>query len=152
MVGRMEPRNVLIIEDDPDVLNTLIDLVSQLPGWQAHGANTAHEARALLEARQWGAILTDEVLPDGSGLELLHEAAPRQPHAARALMSAHAVFQQLVEGLNMHLVDRFFPKPFDPAAIEAWLADAAKRSAKLPPSSDYGRIPLRPGDAWARVA
>jgi len=142
------PRKLLVVEDEPDVLESFMDLVGQVPGYEAHRAINAREARELLEAGHWAVIVADELLPDGSGLELLSEAAHTQPQAARALMSAYPVFRQLIEGLNLHLVEKFFAKPFDPPSIEGWLTEVSDRRARA--SGDFERIPPLHRDVWIR--
>jgi len=134
-------RRVLIVDDELDVLASMADLVGMLPGHQVYMTTSAHEARALLRSAAWDVVIVDELLADGSGLELLDEVASRQHHVVRALMSAHPVFQQLADGLNFGIVDRFFSKPYDPAKVEAWLMELGARAKERPARSGLGRIP-----------
>ena len=36
------PRKLLVVEDEPDVLESFMDLVAQVPGYEAHRATNAH--------------------------------------------------------------------------------------------------------------
>jgi DNA-binding NtrC family response regulator len=67
------PRRVLIIEDVPEMLELLRQLVAGLEGFQESGAADCSEARVELTRRRPDVVLLDEILPGESSLDLLQE-------------------------------------------------------------------------------
>lgn len=71
---------VLILEDLPDTQAWLSAIVREvLPDAAVTLAATLRQARAVLRAQPWHFMLVDLGLPDGSGIELLHEARRAVP-------------------------------------------------------------------------
>lgn len=81
--GADRPGRVLLVDDDPATLDLMERLVRSR-GWDVDRAESVAEAVALL-AREPSAVLIDEVLPDGSGCDLL-AALPRGPSAPKAIV------------------------------------------------------------------
>ncbi len=70
------PTSVLLVEDDPATRDQLRDAVAMNPGLTVTGAvGTVSEGRELLRQGGIAVLLTDLGLPDGSGVELVREAA-----------------------------------------------------------------------------
>jgi two-component system NtrC family response regulator len=66
------PTEILILDDDADVRETITSLVTRL-GYEALGAGTIAEAREVLKESSIDLVFLDLRLPDGNGLDLLHE-------------------------------------------------------------------------------
>jgi CheY-like chemotaxis protein len=64
---------ILLVEDDADV-RVLMEHVLIGGGYQVDPAATASGARMLLTGIQYDLVVTDWVLPDGSGIEIAAEA------------------------------------------------------------------------------
>ena len=74
MANSPTPRRVLIIEDVPEMLDLLRQVVTGLPGFQVSGlARDCAEARLELSRRRPDLVLLDEILPGESSLDLLRE-------------------------------------------------------------------------------
>jgi signal transduction histidine kinase len=89
--------NILVVEDDPQVLEFAASQLRSL-GYVATPAATAAEALMLLEQSQsYDALFTDVVLPKGmSGIELANKVKSLNPKLKVLLTSGYAeeVFQQ----------------------------------------------------------
>lgn len=105
---------ILVVEDDAGVRETLADLLAAM----GHGVTVAGgfaEGRQLLLAPQWDILLTDFVLPGGSGLALAAEA--RAKGLGAVVCSGHPqTIAELQDRAVIHLV-----KPFSAEALEAAL-------------------------------
>jgi len=71
---------ILIIDDDPQVCETLESLIFRL-GHECHAAHTLKDGLARLGTTEFDLVFLDVRLPDGNGLEALgqirnHEAPP----------------------------------------------------------------------------
>lgn len=72
---------VLIVDDDPDILTALYDLI-EYDGFRVTGVSTCRDALAQAKTAGFAAVLLDIGLPDGDGLvvlETIHAIAPALP-------------------------------------------------------------------------
>ena len=109
---------VLILDDNPDVRDTLARLV-RLYGHEADAAATGAEAVALATASPPDVALLDLVLPGEDGYAVarsLRGALGRRPVLVAVTGHAQMEWQSAAEGFDHHLV-----KPVDPALLSALL-------------------------------
>ncbi|MEJ1177230.1 response regulator [Agrobacterium sp. CMT1] len=71
--------HVLIVEDEPLILMSTVDMVEEL-GHTVHEANSAEHALGVLETNRIDTLLTDVGLPGMSGIELAREVRQRWPN------------------------------------------------------------------------
>jgi CheY-like chemotaxis protein len=107
---------VLVVEDDPGVRETFSDLLGAA-GHHVTAASSHAEAVRLLAQGRWDALLTDLVLPGGSGMELAARA--RAMGIGAVVCSGHPGRIEPMHGRGIvHLV-----KPFSAATLEAALVE-----------------------------
>ena len=105
----MAGERVLILEDDPLLGDVLAERFRH-EGWDASLARTLAEARAIFDAAEPDVALCDLRLPDGNGVDILREFAPRAG-TAFVMMTAHATVGSAVEALKLGAKD-YLEKPF----------------------------------------
>ncbi|MEZ5739807.1 MAG: response regulator transcription factor [Burkholderiaceae bacterium] len=87
----MESISVLIVEDDPDALHRVAQVISSCADMRLAGtASTVAQGRAMLDAGPVDVLLTDLGLPDGSGLELIEHASRVLPGIEIAVLTVFA--------------------------------------------------------------
>jgi DNA-binding NtrC family response regulator len=104
----MKPR-ILIVDDDPGTLESLSRAFA-LEGFTAITAASATRALERLEAESVDAVLTDVVMPETSGLELLARIRERSPAVPVILMSGQATIDTAIEATRRGALD-FVEKP-----------------------------------------
>ncbi len=107
--------SVLIIDDEPSVLNALTLLLKAI-GYEARGLNNPQEALQLLrspEASQIDLILCDLRMPELNGFEVLKEVRNLHPDLLFVLISAHADEDDVQKALGLG-ANGFLGKPFSP--------------------------------------
>jgi DNA-binding NtrC family response regulator len=114
--------DALVVEDDRTSLAALVELV-QAEGFTTRSADGLDAARTALAEAPPDVVLTDLVLPDGSGLELVDAAA--ESGAQVVLITGHASVESAVEALRRGATD-YLTKPLDIARLKAILANAAR--------------------------
>lgn len=101
---------VLVVEDNPLILMTALDLVRSV-GFEGVGAEDADEAIAILEARSHIRLVFTDVEMPGTidGLKLAHYIRNRWPPTHLIVASGRTILEesQLPNGA------RFFSKPCD---------------------------------------
>lgn len=83
----MALRCVLVVDDDPAMVRMLADGLGEA-GWAASATTSAREARTLLRAWRFAAVVSDVQIGDGNGFELLHELRGHPCSVPVILMSA----------------------------------------------------------------
>ena len=117
----MKP-TLLIVDDEIRVLSALRRALRK-EGYQIVTASSPKEALKLLDAQPIDAILTDHKMPGMSGLQVLAEAARKQPGAVRMLISGwpEAIADAELRALKIHAL---IPKPWDDAELKSELRSA----------------------------
>jgi CheY-like chemotaxis protein len=67
------PLSVLLVDDEPGVLETLTDIL-EMEGCAVQHAATVAETLALVETWAYDLVLLDYLLPDGTGLDVLRRS------------------------------------------------------------------------------
>lgn len=92
-------------------------------------AHSAAEAMNILdrEGSAIGVVLTDQRMPEATGVELLKAVRDRHPYTVRLLTTAYTEPEVLVDAINTGAVFSFIPKPWEMDALEGTLRDAIAR-------------------------
>jgi DNA-binding NtrC family response regulator len=112
----------LLVDDEPRSLAALAELLEH-DGFATATVPTLADAQAQIEAAAPDVVLTDLVLPDGSGLELVRVAAG--VGAQVVLITGHASVETAVEALREGATD-YLTKPVDLPRLKAILANVSR--------------------------
>ncbi len=99
---------LLLVEDDPASRESLAEYLD-LEGFEVVTADSVRQAIAELPDRI-GLIVTDLVLPDGTGLDLLRHVQEHAPHIGVILITGHATVDTAVAALRQGALD-YLTKP-----------------------------------------
>ena len=109
----MTTGNILLIDDDPALLEALRDTVHfQLPKTEVHALGSLKPALERLKTQRFSAIISDMRMPDMTGLELLRQAQQVQPDAPFLLITGRGDRELADEAFRAGAFD-FIQKPFD---------------------------------------
>jgi PAS domain S-box-containing protein len=90
---------VLVVEDNPDIVVSLQDLLTH-DGYIVHTAGSCAGALAQLNAYHFNAVLLDLTLPDGDGLEVLATIQQLDPHLPVVIVTASTATEKTVGSLT----------------------------------------------------
>ena len=127
-VGKPENPKILIVDDDPGVLDSLTDLLRK--DYLVYASDQPLEAMSLLETEEFAVILTDQRMPECTGSQLLARAAHLNPRTARLLLTAYADIEAVVEAVNEGHIFYYFMKPWQTATLLKVLKDVSERWAE----------------------
>ena len=116
----------LLIVDDEVSLRDFLGIVFEGEGWDVEAAPTLAEARALIARREPDVVLCDLMLPDGSGIDLLHDLKAQNPSIAFIMITAHTSTKTAVEALKAGALD-YIAKPFDIEELKIIVRKAVER-------------------------
>jgi len=114
---------LLVIDDEPEVLRSVHDLLRL--DYRIVTCRRGAEALKVLEsADEIHVVMTDQRMPEMSGVELLHQAKQIRPDATRLLFTAYADIRAVVDAINEGAVFRYIAKPWDPEELEGVIRQA----------------------------
>ncbi len=103
---------ILVVDDDPPIRRALQRLFVR-EGYRVIEASGPPEALKIAQATPPDLVISDYVMPDGNGLDLLVEIRKRYPHMVRMIMTGKADLQTVIAAINDGHVYRFVLKPWD---------------------------------------
>jgi two-component system, NtrC family, response regulator AtoC len=123
---RTQPLALLVVDDDHAFRESLV-LVLQQRGFDVVGAHSLEAARSAIAERAFDALLVDQELPDGNGLELVQ--GPSDGVAPELIViTGHATVTDAVDALKRGVLD-YLTKPLDPAKLQSTLAHLQRTRA-----------------------
>jgi two-component system response regulator PilR (NtrC family) len=104
--------HLLIVEDDSDLSEALSEYLER-DGLDVTTGDSCAKALELLKApgAQFQMLLTDLLLPDGDGFEVIKAAKERNPKILAAVMTGYASLKTAVEAIRLGAYD-YITKPF----------------------------------------
>ena len=115
-----EKYNILLVEDDESMASFLMACIGSVEGYQVeHAANGLH-AEKVLRARKIDLIVSDIIMPEVDGLELIRIRNVLTPNTPIIIMtggSAKLPLMDLPKMAQMLGADAAFHKPIDPAKL-----------------------------------
>ena len=120
---------ILIVDDEKNMRKILASNLAQDKHVIAEAGGLA-EARACLSAHQFDAVITDQKMPDGEGLDVLACARELDPALSVVLLTAFATVELAVESMRQGGFD-FITKPFQPDVVRATALRACEHTQLL---------------------
>jgi len=139
-------QRLLIVDDDPNVVAGLEALlVDEL---EVRTASTAREARSVFAEFSPDVVLLDMMLPDGSGVDVLHDLKMYSEAVSVIMMSGVGTIDSVVESMKLG-AETFLQKPFDYSLLSLTLEQVSRFvrtrremiALRRGDSSDLDRLP-----------
>lgn len=102
--------HILVVDDEVDNLDLLRRTFRR--EYHVTTANSAMEALSLLEQREFAVIVSDQRMPEMTGVELFQKAREKYPLTIRILLTGYTDINALVDAINMGHVYRYVTKPW----------------------------------------
>lgn len=121
---------ILLIEDDEILGGAVRDQVIA-DGHAVDWARRLEDGEGHVKVMTYDLILLDLMLPDGSGLDFLHNLRASGSVAPVIILTAHDQISIRIAGLNAG-ADDYLAKPFDLSELSARIAAVSRRYAGNP--------------------
>lgn len=118
---------VLVVEDEPDLLASLLQAVRE-DGYAADGAGDGVEGFYKAETFEYDAVVLDIMLPGKDGLSILRNLRERKMGVPVIVLTARSELNERLEGLNLG-ADDYLTKPFFIEELIARVHAVARRAA-----------------------
>ncbi len=109
----MDGKHILVVDDDPDLLFLVAHGVKSLsPDYQVNTANSAAGALEQVQKQNFDLVVTDFMMPDMTGLELVPKVREKSPNTQFVLMTAHHDTKRIHSNIKEMGLAGFVGKPF----------------------------------------
>lgn len=102
---------ILIVEDETTLNKTIADGLAEI-GYQTDTTETYKDAAYYIDIRNYDLVLTDWMLPDGDGLDLIATVKQKSPRTSVVVLSAKDDNASEIQALNAG-ADDYIRKPYD---------------------------------------
>jgi two-component system response regulator AtoC len=116
---------ILVVDDDEAIRSLLIDLLSA-NGHEVLAASDAREAAERLKEGEFDLVLTDLMLPDGDGMDVLRVAKSRPYEPEVLIVTAYGTIDSAVEAVRAGAFD-YLTKPIATQKLLLTVDRAAER-------------------------
>ncbi|MDP3482721.1 MAG: response regulator, partial [Sulfuricella sp.] len=128
-------RTLLLLDDESNVTTALTRLFLH-EGYQILVAHSPAEAFELLASHRVGVILSDQAMPEMSGIEFLSRIKRLYPEVMRMVLSGYTDLKLVAEAFNRGTIYKYITKPWDDGEMlssvkEAFLEHEGRCSRKL---------------------
>lgn len=121
---------ILLVDDEPLVLDSLREILSGSGGHDITVADTGRKALELIDHEHFSVIITDLMLDDITGIDLLRSIKSRVPDTQVIMMSGKGTIDYAVEAMKIGAFD-FITKPYAPSHLVQILGRAQDFYASL---------------------
>jgi diguanylate cyclase (GGDEF)-like protein len=116
---------LLVVDDEPYILPTLSALLAN--EFEVLTASSAATAEAIFARQEIHIVLTDQKMPERTGIELLEWVREHSPRTVRLLMTGYAELEDAVEAINRGHVYHYLLKPWRIEELLQVLRNAAEK-------------------------
>jgi len=125
---KLPERNQILIVDDEPGIRRILEAVFAKDGYKVYSAENGRKALEILENTPISIVITDLIMPDMNGIELLKAARQKRPEIIVVVMTAYGAIKTAVDAIRYGAAD-YITKPFDVNEMRTVVARAVAKSA-----------------------
>lgn len=115
---------ILLVDDDPNVRDTVRRHLSRIPSWHIAEVDCGPAALEHCARYRVDVVVSDFDMPGMTGLELLELLRVAHPSTVRLLLTGHDDLHLCLHALNQGVAHRFVCKPWDHVDLRAVVRDS----------------------------
>lgn len=123
---KMTTKTLLIVDDEKSILTALKRALAD-GDFRILTAGSGQAALDLIQSQEIHVILTDNRMPEMSGIELLTKIRTTSPGTVRIMMTGYADLSTAMEAINSGEIFKFIVKPWDNAELLQIICQAMTR-------------------------
>ena len=120
---------ILIVDDQPLVINVLREILSRGP-YRVLTAESAEQALQMLQDETVDVVISDERMPGMQGSEFLKIVRSKYPETVRIILTGHASVESAMRAINESEIFRFLTKPINRHDLHKAVEDALASKVK----------------------
>src|SRR5579864_6642775 len=115
---------LLVVDDEPDLVQSVLDLLRF--DFRVLGATRATEGLTIMKRENVDIVMTDQRMPEMTGVEFLKVLRESYPDTTRLLFTAYADIEAVTDAINQGSVYRYISKPWEPHELREVLRQAVE--------------------------
>jgi YesN/AraC family two-component response regulator len=119
---------LLIVDDERDIVDSLTESFRGV--MTVYPAYSADEALRIFREKDIHVVLSDQRMPDMTGVELFGKVKAINPMPIRILLTGYSDINVVIKGLNEGLMWKYVTKPWDPEDLKNIVIQGAKQYLK----------------------
>jgi FixJ family two-component response regulator len=119
-------RTILLVDDDANILSALTRLLRPL-GYRILRAGSGREGLELLAQNAVGVIVSDQRMPEMTGVEFLKQVRELYPDTVRIVLSGYTELNSITDAINRGAIYKFLTKPWEDELLCANIEEAFQR-------------------------
>jgi len=119
----MHRHAVLFVDDEVNILKAVKRLLRN-ESWEVLCAGRPQEALELLDTSAVQVVVSDQRMPEMSGVDLLSAVRERHPDVVRMMLTGYTEMNVAVEAINRGEIFRLITKPWNDEELKATLRQA----------------------------
>ena len=127
----MSDGRVVLVDDEEMVTQNLEMLLSMETGYESVCFNRPASALEYLKQNEVDAVLSDFIMPEMNGLDLLAHVKEVQPTCSRLLLTGYADKESAIRAINEVGLFQYLEKPWENEFVMMTLRNAVERSRLL---------------------
>lgn len=116
-------QTILFVDDEPNILASLNRLLRR-EGFHIHIANSGKEGLEILAQHPVDVIVSDQRMPEMTGVDFLREAKRLYPDTVRMILSGYTELQYITEAINEGAIYKFLTKPWEDEQLKQNIREA----------------------------
>lgn len=135
-MGAAVERTLLLVDDEEHVGSALERLL-RYDGYKILHANSGKQGLEVLAQHEVGVVISDQRMPEMSGVEFLSQVRELYPETIRIILSGYADLESVTAAINRGAIYKFFNKPWDNEVLRVdvmeafWRHDLAREKEHL---------------------
>ena len=122
------PGTILLVDDEENILSSLKRLLRR-DGYRILTADGGAEGLELLAENTVDVILSDQRMPNMTGVEFLRQVKGLYPDTVRMVLSGYTELQSITDAINEGAIYKFLTKPWDDDQLRALISEAFQHKA-----------------------
>lgn len=129
---------LLVVDDEAEIVESLRETFSR--HFDIYHATSAPDALEQFKEHTPRLVISDQRMPEMTGIELLAKIKNIEPNTVRILLTGYSDINVVVDALNKDLLWKYVAKPWDYDKLKDMLLDAARHCIKEDNANaeDYG--------------
>lgn len=123
-------RTILLVDDEEDISAALTRLLRR-DAYKILRAKNAREGLKLLAENPVGVVISDQRMPEMTGVEFLTQVRDLYPHTIRIVLSGYADIDAVMNAINQGAIYKFFTKPWDNENLRSEVLEAFRHHELL---------------------
>jgi len=117
------PRTLLLVDDEENILRALTR-VFRRDGYTLLTATSGAAGLDLLAQHEVGVVISDQRMPEMTGVEFLGRVKEQYPDTMRIVLSGYTELKSITDAINQGAVYKFLTKPWEDDLLRKHVEDA----------------------------